>query len=180
MLELALAAPPALGPGRLIRIDGPAGSGKTTLADRVALLAPGSRVIHTDDLLAGWEGLPSLAATLGRLLGPLAAGEPSAYRRFDWVAGRHAELVEVTPVPLLVVEGVGAGARTGVDAAGPLVWVEAPRDVRMRRGLERDGEAFAPHWDAWAAAEAEHFAAQRTRDRADVVVDGEGRLGGRP
>ena len=25
-----------------------------------------------------------------------------------------------------------------------LVWVEAPYDVRMRRGLERDGDAFAP------------------------------------
>jgi hypothetical protein len=47
----------------------------------------------------------------------------------------------------------------------------------MRRGLERDGDAFAPHWEAWAAAEAAHFAEHRTRDRADVVVDG---TGGRP
>jgi hypothetical protein len=51
-----------------------------------------------------------------------------------------------------------------------LVWVEAARDVRMRRGLERDGEAFAPYWEAWAVAEQEHFARHRTRGRADLIV----------
>ena len=53
-----------------------------------------------------------------------------------------------------------------------LVWVEAPYDVRLRRGLERDGDAFAPHWEQWAADEAALFARERTRERADVVVDG--------
>jgi hypothetical protein len=54
--------------------------------------------------------------------------------------------------------------------AAALVWTEAARDLRMERGLARDGEAFAPHWDAWARMEAEHFARERTRERADLVV----------
>lgn len=175
-LDLALAGPPGLGAGRLVRIDGPAGSGKTTLAEQIATLAPGTPVIHTDDLLTGWDGLPGLAATLGALLRPLVAGEPSSYRRFDWHAGRPAELVAMPTVSLLVLEGVGAGSLTGSGAAGPLVWVEAPHDVRMRRGLERDGDAFAPHWTAWAAAEEQHFTAQRTKERAHLVVDGRGQI----
>ena len=60
------------------------------------------------------------------------------------------------------------------------MWVEAPHGVRMRRGIERDGEAFAPHWDRWAVTEAAHFAEHRTRERADVVVDGTGRAPARP
>jgi hypothetical protein len=29
-----------------------------------------------------------------------------------------------------------------------------------------------PQWLAWMAAERRHFAAERTRERADVLVDG--------
>jgi hypothetical protein len=52
------------------------------------------------------------------------------------------------------------------------VWVEAPDDVRLQRGLARDGEAMRPQWLAWMRAEADHFAAEATRDRADVLIDG--------
>ena len=45
----------------------------------------------------------------------------------------------------------------------------------MRRGLARDGELYRPHWERWAAQEEALFAADRTRDRADVVVSTEGR-----
>ncbi|HYH34620.1 MAG TPA: 4-amino-4-deoxy-L-arabinose transferase [Nocardioides sp.] len=178
VLELALARPATLGDGRLVCIDGPAGSGKTTLADQVAALSPGTLVVHTDDLLAGWDGLPGLPATIETLLRPLAAGAAGSYRRFDWHADRRAEAVPVPPRPLLVLEGVGAGALPTARFATLLVWVEAPYDVRMRRGLDRDGDVFAPHWEKWSAAEVEHFARHRTRERADLHLDGEGRLVG--
>ena len=55
------------------------------------------------------------------------------------------------PVPLLVLEGVGSGSLVVADLVTVLVWIEAPRDVRMARGIERDGEAFAPYWETWAA-----------------------------
>ena len=152
-------------------VDGPAGSGKTTLATAVAA-ATGAPVVHTDDLLAGWEGLPGLPATLTALLGALADGASGSAPRYDWHAGRFVGSLTLAPEPLVVVEGVGAGALPGARWATVLVWVEAPYDLRMRRGLERDGDAFAPHWAAWAAAEEAHFAGQRTRERADVVVDG--------
>ena len=38
VVDLALRRPPTLGDGRLVCIDGPAGSGKTTLAAEVAAL----------------------------------------------------------------------------------------------------------------------------------------------
>ena len=172
--ELVQRAAPTLGSGRLVCVDGPAGSGKTTLADTLGRLE-GAPVLHTDDLLDGWDGLATLPAALAGLLDPLADGRPGRAPRYDWHAGRFSGEVVVEPVPLLVVEGVGAGSLPAAGRATVLVWVEAPYDLRMRRGLDRDGEVFAPHWDSWAAAEAAHFADHRTRERADVVVDGAGR-----
>jgi uridine kinase len=169
VLALTLARPATLADGRLVCIDGQAGSGKSTLARALASMAVDAHVVHMDDLYEGWTGLPTVDAQLGGLLRPLAEGRPGSYRRYDWERGEYVETVTVAPVPLLVLEGVGAGSLGTADLATVLVWIEAAYDVRMRRGIERDGEAFAPYWEQWAAAEAEHFARHRTRDRADLV-----------
>ena len=125
-----------------------------------------------DDLYPGWSGLPEVDAQLDDLLRPLAEDRPGSYRRYDWVAGEFAERVVVDPAPLLVLEGVGCGASRFADLVTVLVWVEAPDDLRMERGIARDGDAFAPHWEQWAVDEAEVFARERTRERADVRIDG--------
>ena len=171
LLELARSRPPTLGTGRLICVDGPAGSGKTTLAARLAALRPGILVIHMDDLYPGWDGLPEVDAQLETLLRPIAEGAPGSYRRYDWQLGRFAETVQVPPVELMVIEGVGSGSTTIEDLVTVLAWVEAPYELRMRRGIERDGDDFAPYWEAWARAESEHFEQHHTRDRADLVID---------
>lgn len=172
VLSLAQSRPATLGTGRLVCVDGPAGSGKTTLATTLAGQAPGTRLIHMDDLFEGWDGLPTVGAQLGSLLAPMVEGRAGSYRRWDWHAGAWAEQVTVDPVDLLVLEGVGSGSTSIAALTTVLVWIEAPYDERMRRGIERDGEAFAPYWERWAAAETTHFARHRTRERADVVLDG--------
>jgi cytidylate kinase len=172
VLDLLATRPPTLGEGRLVCVDGPAGSGKTTLAARLVEQVADARVVHMDDLFEGWDGLPRVDAQLRGLLEPLGRGGPGRYRRWDWHADGWAEEVVVEPAPLLVLEGVGAGSLVTVPWVGVLVWVEAPRDLRRRRGIERDGETFAPYWERWAAAEVDHFARHRTRERADLVLDG--------
>jgi uridine kinase len=172
VLDLLGGRPPTLGDGRLLCIDGPAGSGKTTLADQVATRVADARVLHMDDLFPGWSGLPRIDEQLDGLLGPLGEGRAGSYRRYDWLAGEFAETVTVAPVPLLVLEGVGSGASRFDALRTVLAWVEAPYDERLRRGLERDGDAFAPHWEQWARDEQDLFAREHTRERADVIVDG--------
>lgn len=171
VLELARTRPPTLGSGRLICVDGPAGSGKTSLALEISALDPGTRVVHMDDLYPGWDGLPEVERQLGSLLRPLSEGRDGSYRRYDWHLARFAETVTVPPAELIVVEGVGSGSRTVSDLVTVLAWVKAPYELRMRRGIERDGDAFAPHWAAWARAEDEHFIREGTEARADLVVE---------
>jgi dephospho-CoA kinase len=178
VLSLARSRPATIGSGRLICVDGPAGSGKTTLADEVAGLA-GAPVVHMDDLFEGWGGLSRITDQLGTLLRPLAEGRAGSYRRWDWPGNRWAEAVLVEPAPLLVLEGIGSGALEHADLITVLAWIEVPYELRMERGLERGGIGVAENWRQWAVDEQGLFARERTRERADVVLDGRhGSLGG--
>ncbi|MEO5662046.1 MAG: 4-amino-4-deoxy-L-arabinose transferase [Nocardioides sp.] len=168
VLTHALASPPTLGDGRLICVDGLTGAGKTTLSESLASLT-GAPVIHADELLEGWGGLPGLGATIDALLRPLAAGRSSTWRRWDWQASAWAETHTVSPAPLLIIDGVGSGAAAYDELITTLVWLEADRDVRHVRGLARDGEDFAPYWEKWAADEAALHARERSRERADLI-----------
>lgn len=172
-----VSAGPSLGSVRLVCVDGPAGSGKTTLAGRLAdavgHVGLAASVMHLDDLYEGWSGLAGVWERVeAQLLGPLGRGEPGRWRRYDWAAGRFAEWHDL-PVPdVLVLEGCGSAPRAVDGRAALLLYVEAPLRVCLRRGLDRDGEAMRSEWVRWQVVEAAQFAAERTRERSDVVVDG--------
>jgi cytidylate kinase len=53
-----------------------------------------------------------------------------------------------------------------------LIWVEAPAAVRLARGLSRDGIEVEGHWRQWQQDELAVFAADDTRARAGLRVDG--------
>lgn len=160
------AAPARLGSTKLVAIDGPAGSGKSTLAGQL-----GAPVIRMDDLYDGWDGLFAVDATVMALLEPLALGKPGRYRRYDWSAGAFAEVHEVQPAPVLVLEGVGAGNLAWAAWTSVLVWVECVDPAeRLRRGLLRDGAEHAGRWRQWMRDEAVLFRSQQTRGRADEMV----------
>ena len=160
--------PPTLGAGRLVCIDGPSGSGKTTLADRLVRIAPAT-VLHTDQLCPGWNGLPAVPAILSTVLAEVAQGRTGRYREWDWIRDRLAGTVEVEPAPLLVIEGLGAGARSLAGWTSTLVWMDADPDERRTRAFERDGDYFRDQWAGWAAAEDAYFAAESVRERADLT-----------
>lgn len=168
------AAPARLGSIRLVVVDGPAGSGKTTLAGRLAAALDGAPVVHMDDLYEGWTGLRAgvWERLESQLLAPLRSGQPGEYQVYDWDAARFARWVTVPVAEVVVLEGVGAAARPVDPWASRRLWVEVGETLRMQRGVARDGEALRHEWVRWAGAEAEHFAADGTRDRADLVVDG--------
>jgi uridine kinase len=168
------AVPARLGSARLVCVDGPAGSGKTTFAARLSgALAPDAVVVHLDDLYAGWTVTGAVARLTAGVLRPLSEGRSGAFHAYDWTTGAFSpELTPVPATPVLVVEGCGSGARALDPWRSLLVWVEAPRPLRMARGLTRDGADLEAEWLRWQATEAAEFAREGTRARADVRVDG--------
>lgn len=163
---------PSCGPVRLVAVDGPAGSGKTTFAKRLAA-ALGCQVVHSDDFPVPWEEGPGgwFHALESQVLRPLQDGQPGSFRRYDWVRGEYAEHVTVPAAPVLVIEGVGTARASAARLLAFTVWVEAPEAVRFARVLERDGPELEPRWREWFAAEKAWFDEDRTRDRADLIVE---------
>lgn len=171
-LQAITNAQPRCGSTKVVAIDGPSGAGKTDFAAALAARLPTVHVLHMDDLYPGWDGLEQAVADLhDQVLAPLARGEHAAYRRWDWEHDRYAEWQELPSSNLLLVEGVGSGAAASSALESVLIWLEADPDVRFRRGIERDGGAYLPHWLRWAAHEDAHFVQDGTRARADLLVD---------
>jgi para-aminobenzoate synthetase len=153
LTRLALVPAPPAGP-LVVAVDGRSGAGKTDVA---AVLArrTGAAVVHMDDLYPGWDGLAAAVDLLGGLLGRLRRGHAVEQPVWDWAEGGYAHTVALPTSGLLLVEGVGAGCAGPVDL---LVELTAAAGTRRERALARDGETYLPHWERWAAQEAELFA----------------------
>jgi len=157
---------------RVVAIDGRSGAGKTLLAGRLRTQL-GAPVVSLEDLYGGWDGLEhGIDLLVSEVLMPVSDERAARVPRYDWLTREWAKPVVLEPPELLIVEGVGAAARRAAAFESLLVWLEAAPSARKQRALDRDGNAFAPYWDMWAAQEDAMLARERTLERADVVIDG--------
>jgi uridine kinase len=157
---------------RLVAVDGPGGAGKSVFSARLARALDDAPVIHTDDF-ASWDNPHGWWPRFEeQVLGPLERGEPVRYQRWDWAAHRLGDWVEVRESDVVIVEGVSSSRAAVKDRLTMAIWIESPREMRLDRGIERDGESMRPAWDRWMAEEVAFFARDRTRQRADLIVDG--------
>ena len=157
---------------RLIGVDGLGGAGKTTFAARLSAHANDCPVIHADDFATHDEPTQWWPRMLREVIEPLTTGKPATFRRYDWVARNLTEPITIEPAPIVVIEGVGATRKAWRDQLARSIWIEAPRDERLRRGLERDGAHMADFWESWMAAEDAYFDEEHPERAADLVVDG--------
>ncbi|MEU8827866.1 hypothetical protein [Streptomyces sp. NPDC048636] len=171
------ALPPSCGAVRIVAVDGHAGSGKTTFAERLGAALGGVPVLHTDDLathdeLFGWP-----ERLRRQVLDPLARGTAARYAPYDWVARRFATKERrLDPAPVVLLEGVGCGRRAVRPYLARLLWMDLPGHVSWRRGELRDGPELSAFWDGWRNAERLHFAADPSRPYAHTLVT-EGKKG---
>jgi uridine kinase len=170
-----LAGPARLGGTRLVCVDGPAGSGKTTFATRLAAdLGEAAAMVHFDDLYAGWTLTGAAARLQAGVLRPIREGRAGSFHRYDWtVPGFSPTATEVPARPVLIVEGCGSSPSRLDPWTTLRIWVEAPPALRIARGLARDGAGLEAEWLRWQHTEAAEFARERTKERADLWVDGE-------
>jgi hypothetical protein len=163
-------APARAGATRVLAIDGRSGSGKTSLAQKLAgpLDAP---IVQLEQFYPGWNGLQAgVDLLVEAVLVPLASGATVQVPRYDWLVGRFVEPWPLEPPERLIVEGVGGGGGDAAAGSGGLFLLELDATLRKERALARDGEVFRPYWASWAAQEDVLLAREQTRSRADIVV----------
>jgi uridine kinase len=170
LLAAIRAAPPRAGATRVVAIDGRSGAGKSTLAAALAQLLPAA-LVALEDLYGGWDGLEhGVEALCSQVLAPLAQRRAALVPRYDWGSCRWLEPWTLEPPDTLIVEGAGAGALAAAPYTSVLVWVDAPPALRRERALSRR-PADAEGWQRWALQEDAHLERERTRERAEIVLE---------
>ena len=160
---------------RLIGVDGPSGSGKSTLAARLAARSS-APIVAVDDFVS-WSDFAGWWPRFDRqVLTRLLSGADAQYQVRDWANDEFGTSLDgwkaVALTPLVILEGVTCTRVAAANRLAYTIWVEAPADLRLQRGLERDGTDHRQLWLTWMAEERETFAADGTRARADLRVSG--------
>jgi uridine kinase len=155
-----------------VGIDGCGGAGKSVFAERLSKHLGDAPVVHTDDF-ASWDNPIDWWPRLDeQVIQPLIRGDDAHWQRYDWNRRELAEWHTINPGEVVVIEGVTATRKEWRDKLTYSVWIDCPRDVRLERGLARDGREAAPLWRQWMAAEDKYVAEQTPRDHADLIVAG--------
>lgn len=160
---------------RIVGVDGRSGAGKSFLASRLSTLMA-APIVEIDDFVswdcfAGWW--PRFDE---QVLSPLLAGRDATFQARDWTDWYGSSLGEWKTLrwsPVVILEGVTCTRRDTIGRIAYAIWVEAPAETRLARGMARDADFAGKEdlWKRWMREEDDFFAADGTRERADIVVD---------
>ena len=182
VLELtkALAAQPAA--PVVVALDGPCGSGKTTLAAALAQQFPQSIALHTDDFylppaqrVPGWQHTPCANMDLARLaaqaLAPAQAGQAVMYQAYSCREGAYRAPQQLSAQPLVILEGSYSHHPLLRPYETLRVWVTCSKAQQTSRLQAREGVRYADFAARWIPLEEGYFAQYQIPETADFVVD---------
>ena len=160
----------------VITIDGPAGSGKTTLAKDIESGLSSIYTIHMDDLYEGWSSTltSNLTSKLVNILECVKNQGEVIYSPFDWSTEKLKPEIRILAPRYLIIEGVGSGQLATRGLASLALWIEVPDQLGLARVIERDGPAVAHYMPAFLVAQNIHFEKEGTKKSADYRLSGLG------
>lgn len=167
-------------------IDGAGGAGKSTLAAGIrAALEVAVSIVPADDFYRplpndqrvaldprhGYENYFDWRRMRDCAMVPLSARRAARYRRYDWSTDRLADWIEVAPARVVIVEGVYSTRpelRALLDAA---IFIDTPREERVRRMRSR-GQNAGGWIERWMAAEDWYLENIQPMRHAQLVLAG--------
>jgi len=167
----------AFGARHILTIDGPAGSGKTTLAAELErdFVEEGFtvEVIHMDDLYNGWHDAfgESLTQSLKNIVDGYIEGRIH-YVKYNWQIGDFSGPISLNSPYILILEGVGSGQSAIRPHIFASIWIEIEASIAFERVIARDGEVIRPYMEQWQLDQASHFQREETKGAADYQIDG--------
>lgn len=171
--------PPKNGKFYTVAIDGRAGSGKTTFAKELSKLLPEFKFLNGDDYFEPSKsklvwGSFNDQRFIKDVIKPLQKGSSFAYRPYDW----HAT-PPITTEMITIKDGVCLERCYSFkfELEWDLkIWVEAPRDLCLKRGVARERlpkETVIKTWtEVWQPLEDEYIEKYSPQKSADIIIDG--------
>lgn len=164
---------PKCGQVRLVLIDGPAGSGKSTFAQHLAHALGDCPVVSMDNLYNGWDA-PLNGELYERISLQLLEAwreESSArYHRFNWHQMKFDNWIDLPFCDTVIIEGVGAMHPALSESACLTIWLEADEKFLLKRVLGRDGEDIREQMVLWQKMEREYFKKYKVQAAADFAM----------
>lgn len=170
----------------LVAIDGCGGSGKSTLAEQIVSRNVGGQIIHMDDFYKPSNERSQLEIRekesgadydimrlKQNIIIPIMNGLEARYQRYDWEVDKLAEWHTIEPNGLIIVEGVYSLSDQLHNLFDIKIFVECNRELRLKRGLERDGDNALDFWKNWMIGEDKYLQEQKPGDRSDFIISGE-------
>jgi len=170
----------------IVGIDGAGGAGKSTLASGIdAAFAGCVSIIRCDDFyrpLIGaqyahltpeeaYENYFDWRRLRDEALIPLRDRRRALYQRYDWTTDRLTDWIEIEPRQIVLVEGVFSTRPELRALINVAIFIETPRDERMRRMLARP-QGSTSWMDRWMAAEDWYLKNVAPNRNADLVIEG--------
>jgi len=164
------------GQTKIVVIDGPAGSGKTTLAKSLSGLLENCPIIHMDEIYEGWENAlsPKTSQDLVEwIINPLLEDKSIEYLKYDWHLEQRIEKVVINNSKVMIIEGVGASVSEISKHACLKLWIEVNEETGINRVLTRDGLQIQEQMKKWQTQESKFFIENNSKENSDIWIDGD-------
>ncbi len=169
----------------LIGIDGCGGSGKSTFANELSDSLFSAPIVRMDDFykLSQERSHDTASHSIGwqfdwrrlenEVLKPLTQKGSAKYQRYNWNSDCLTEIQTIQPESPIIVEGIYTLRPELLLYYNLHLWIECSKEIRLQRGIERDGEQARLQWeDDWMKEEDRYVSTCSPYLHAEIIVDG--------
>ncbi len=165
----------------IIAIDGPGGSGKSFFAEKLCNFLKDYGIVHLDDFYLPATD-PEIVGSnfdwhrlINQVLLPFLKHSKCKYQLYNWTTGVLDSWKEISSRKYLIIDGVTSGSLELRGYLNFIIFIETPVDIRLKRGVERDGENSKNIWlNEWMPNESKYFDSDihKTKSICDLIIDG--------
>jgi uridine kinase len=99
------------------------------------------------------------------------------YQRYDWPSDILKDWVIIPESSNIIVEGVFSGRKELTPYYNLKIWIDCPDDIRLKRGVERDGLQIKEYWqNVWMKQEKEYYDKHKPFLSADFRISSNSNL----